>query len=134
VLLPTMASFLALAKSSAVSKASKPEEPEPSSSSSEDDAYDDDETAVDDDNYVTKTLLREPPLPPITLANLWQNVALVSSLAITIVPALAIYGGLTTKLTLPTALWSIVYYFITGLGITAGAFFCLFTLGFVPKY
>jgi stearoyl-CoA desaturase (delta-9 desaturase) len=118
-----MSSFAALAKSSAVQQAPKAEEADLSSSSYDD--TDGEETAVDDDNYVIKTLLREKPLPPITLSNLHRNIACVSTLAITIVPALAIYGGFTTKLTLPTAIWAIAYYFVTGLGITAGM--CHFT-------
>ncbi|GAA6064368.1 hypothetical protein JCM10212_004101 [Sporobolomyces blumeae] len=81
-------------------------------------------TAVDDiapdDNYVRKVLAKEKPLPPITLKTLHKNINVISTLALTVVPALAIYGALTTELKWQTAVWSVVYYFYTGLGITAG--------------
>ncbi|BGP49818.1 stearoyl-CoA 9-desaturase [Rhodotorula kratochvilovae] len=82
-------------------------------------------TAVDDgtyqdDNFVRKVLAKERPLPPITLKTLPQNINVISTLALTIVPALAIYGAFTTQLKWQTAAWSVVYYFFTGLGITAG--------------
>lgn len=93
-----------------------------------DNSYSDGEgetTAVDDgynvdDNYVRKILAKEKPLPPITWKTLPQNIQVVSTLALTIVPALAIYGALTTKLETKTFLWAVAYYFYTGLGITAG--------------
>ncbi|GAA5919031.1 hypothetical protein JCM6882_009685 [Rhodosporidiobolus microsporus] len=98
----------------------------PDSDSEHDDTDGEGETtAVDDgtyadDNYVRKVLAREKPLPPITLANLHKNINLISTLAITIVPCVAIYGALTTELKWQTAVWSVLYYFYTGLGITAG--------------
>lgn len=83
-------------------------------------------TAVDDgtyqdDNFVRKVLAKEKPLPPITLATLHKNINVISTLALTVVPALAIYGALSTPVQLKTAIWAVVYYFYTGLGITAGA-------------
>ncbi|GAA5915521.1 hypothetical protein JCM8208_007476 [Rhodotorula glutinis] len=82
-------------------------------------------TAVDDgtyqdDNFVRKVLAKERPLPPITLKTLPQNINVISTLALTVVPALAIYGAFTTQIKWQTALWSVIYYFYTGLGITAG--------------
>ncbi|GAA5955869.1 hypothetical protein JCM3765_000024 [Sporobolomyces pararoseus] len=81
-------------------------------------------TAVDDvspdDNYVRKVLAKERPLPPITLKNLHKNINVISTLALTVVPILSIYGALTTEVKWPTALWAVLYYFYTGLGITAG--------------
>ncbi|GAA6007440.1 stearoyl-CoA 9-desaturase [Rhodotorula paludigena] len=82
-------------------------------------------TAVDDgsyqdDNFVRKVLAKERPLPPITWRTLPSNINVISTLALTVVPALAIYGALTTPLKWQTALWSVIYYFFTGLGITAG--------------
>lgn len=78
-------------------------------------------TAVDDgtyqdDNYVRKVLAKERPLPPITLKTLPQNINVISTLALTVVPALAIYGAFTTQIRWQTALWSVIYYFYTGLG------------------
>ena len=45
----------------------------------------------------------------------WIHVPLL-----TITPALAIYGLLTVPIRWQTAVWSVLYYFMTGLGITAG--------------
>jgi stearoyl-CoA desaturase (delta-9 desaturase) len=44
----------------------------------------------------------------------------VSFLALTVTPALTIYGLFNVKWNTYTAIWSVVYYFVTGLGITAG--------------
>lgn len=44
----------------------------------------------------------------------------VSFLALTITPALTIYGVFNVKWNTYTAVWSVLYYFVTGLGITAG--------------
>jgi fatty-acid desaturase len=41
-------------------------------------------------------------------------------LALTVTPALTIYGLFNVKWNTYTAIWSVVYYFVTGLGITAG--------------
>ncbi|GAA5977379.1 hypothetical protein JCM10908_004958 [Rhodotorula pacifica] len=99
----------------------------PDSSDSDHDASDSEgeTTAVDDgsyndDNYVRKVLAKEKPLPPITLGNLHKNINVISTLALTVVPALAIYGAFTTPVMWQTALWAVAYYFYTGLGITAG--------------
>ncbi|KAI0342323.1 delta9-fatty acid desaturase [Trametopsis cervina] len=72
------------------------------------------------DNYVSWSLKSQKPLPPITMNNLLQNIQWVSFLVLTITPSLALYGALTVKLHWQTAVWSVIYYFITGLGITAG--------------
>ncbi|GAA6054310.1 hypothetical protein NBRC10513_006452 [Rhodotorula toruloides] len=96
--------------------------------SSDSDAASDSEgetTAVDDgtyedDNYVRKVLSKEKPLPPITWKNIHRNIQWISTLALTIVPLLSIYGAFTTPLKWQTAVWSVVYYYFTGLGITAG--------------
>lgn len=73
-----------------------------------------------DDSYVHKALAREKSLPPITWSNFHKNIQWVSFFALTLVPALTIYGLCTTQLTKATLAWSILYYFFTGLGITAG--------------
>jgi stearoyl-CoA desaturase (delta-9 desaturase) len=44
----------------------------------------------------------------------------VSFLALTITPALTIYGLFNVNWNTKTAIWSVLYYFVTGLGITAG--------------
>lgn len=92
--------------------------------SSDSDAASDSEgetTAVDDgtyedDNYVRKVLSKEKPLPPITWRNLHRNIQWISTLALTIVPLLSLYGALTTPLKWQTAVWSVIYYYFTGLG------------------
>jgi stearoyl-CoA desaturase (delta-9 desaturase) len=80
----------------------------------------DEETAVDDDNYLERTLRREKPLPPITWRTFHKEINVVSTIALTLVPALALYGALTTPLLRQTLIWAVVYYYFTGLGITAG--------------
>lgn len=70
--------------------------------------------------YVQKTLRREKPLPPITWRNFYREINFISTIALTLVPILAIYGATTTTLSRPTLIWSILYYYFTGLGITAG--------------
>ncbi|GJE88813.1 delta9-fatty acid desaturase [Phanerochaete sordida] len=72
------------------------------------------------DNYVAWTLKSQKPRPPITWDNLLQNLQWVSLAVLTITPSIAIYGFFTHKLRWETFLWSVIYYFITGLGITAG--------------
>jgi len=74
----------------------------------------------DDWNYVRRTLAKEKPLPPITLKNVHKTINWISFFVLTLVPALAFYGAATTPLTWQTAVWCVVYYFYTGLGITAG--------------
>ena len=56
----------------------------------------------------------------MTLSTLLENIQWVSFLALTVTPSLAIYGLLTTDWNTKTFVWSILYYFMTGLGITAG--------------
>ena len=57
---------------------------------------------------------------PITLSNWYQHVNWLSTTLILIVPILACIAVSFTSLKFPTAIWAIVYYFWTGLGITAG--------------
>ncbi|TPX37506.1 hypothetical protein SmJEL517_g00529 [Synchytrium microbalum] len=45
----------------------------------------------------------------------WLNVVIFI-----VTPALSLYGFYTTQLTFQTAIWAVVYYFCTGLAITAG--------------
>ncbi|KAG7529417.1 hypothetical protein FFLO_05689 [Filobasidium floriforme] len=72
------------------------------------------------DNYVTRTIETQKRLPPVTMANWHKNIQWVSFLALTVTPALTIYGLFNVKWNTYTAIWSVVYYFVTGLGITAG--------------
>lgn len=72
------------------------------------------------DNYVSATIQKQKYLPPVTWSNLIRNIQWISLLAITVTPAVAVYGVFTTPAHQKTIIWSIVYYYITGLGITAG--------------
>lgn len=72
------------------------------------------------DDYVTRTLEREPALPPVEWKNVLNEIQWVSFIVLTSTPILAVYGVFTTHLTWKTLAWSIAYYFFSGLGITAG--------------
>lgn len=81
-------------------------------------------------NDCTKTEAMKPPLPktnmpplfdqPVTSKNWTKFVNWPQAILLTVTPLIALYGILTTELTQKTLIWTIVYYFITGLGITAG--------------
>lgn len=60
------------------------------------------------------------PLPPITWSNLLSEIQWISFGAITLIPIITIYGALTVPLQTKTAIFAVLYYFFTGLGITAG--------------
>ncbi|KAI8141452.1 delta-9 desaturase [Fennellomyces sp. T-0311] len=88
-------------------------------------------TATDTIVYAyTQSEARKPPLPkqkmpplfdePTTLQNWHKHVNWVQSILLLGTPLIALYGILTTELQTKTMIWAIVYYFITGLGITAG--------------
>ncbi|KZT10376.1 delta 9-fatty acid desaturase protein [Laetiporus sulphureus 93-53] len=72
------------------------------------------------DNYVAWTIKNQKPLPPVTWSSLYKELNYLSLYVLTITPAIAIWGAFHVKLRWETALWSVIYYFITGLGITAG--------------
>lgn len=66
------------------------------------------DTASAEDNYVRKVLAKERPLPPITMKNWYREINVVSTVALTLIPILAIYGALTTEVQAKTVIWSIV--------------------------
>ncbi|KAG0199794.1 hypothetical protein BGX33_011386 [Mortierella sp. NVP41] len=78
----------------------------------------------------TTTETRRDPLlhselPPLlegglTVKNVWKNLDWKHVLGLGLTPLIALYGLLTTEIQRKTLIWSIVYYFATGLGITAG--------------
>jgi stearoyl-CoA desaturase (delta-9 desaturase) len=72
------------------------------------------------DNYVEHTLKNSQPLPPITWKNALENINWISTLALTLTPLITIYGFMTVPLQLKTAIFAVFWYFVTGLGITAG--------------
>ncbi|KAJ5584991.1 uncharacterized protein N7459_004791 [Penicillium hispanicum] len=57
---------------------------------------------------------------PMTRANWHRRVNWINTTLILIVPIFGCVLALSTTLKLPTAIWAVVYYFWTGLGITAG--------------
>ncbi|KAF8508243.1 hypothetical protein BU17DRAFT_77968 [Hysterangium stoloniferum] len=72
------------------------------------------------DNYVSHTLKTTAPLPPVTLQNFWTELNWLNVTILSITPILTIWGLYTTRLQWRTAIFSVMYYFFTGLGITAG--------------
>ena len=57
---------------------------------------------------------------PITWTNWYKHVNWLQAFILGTTPIIAIYGIATTNLVLKTAIWSGIYYFATGTGITAG--------------
>ncbi|KAK0432097.1 delta 9-fatty acid desaturase protein [Desarmillaria tabescens] len=72
------------------------------------------------DNYVQHTLTTTKPLPPISLSNVLNEINWLPFTVMTTTPIMGVIGAYYTKLRWETAIWAIVYYYITGLGITAG--------------
>ena len=68
------------------------------------------------DNYVSWTLKNQKELPPITWNNWWKELNYISCAVLTVTPAIAIWGLFNVSLQWKTFAWSIVYYYITGLG------------------
>ncbi|KAK7062736.1 stearoyl-CoA 9-desaturase [Paramarasmius palmivorus] len=72
------------------------------------------------DNYVSHVLKNTKPLPPITWSTLLGEIQWISFFAIIGTPIVGAIGARHTNLRWETFVWSVVYYFCTGLGITAG--------------
>ncbi|KAJ8496435.1 hypothetical protein ONZ45_g12446 [Pleurotus djamor] len=72
------------------------------------------------DDYVTYTLKNQKPLPPFQWANLPNELNWISFTLITLTPIIGFVGAYFTKLRWETFLFAVFYYFVTGLGITAG--------------
>jgi len=72
------------------------------------------------DNYIQRMLAKPDDLPPWRWSNILNEIQWVSTIVLTATPLLAAYGIYTTPLQAKTFAWSVVYYFLTGLGITAG--------------
>ncbi|KAG6868642.1 hypothetical protein C0993_012686 [Termitomyces sp. T159_Od127] len=72
------------------------------------------------DNYVAHTLKTQKPLPPFKWSN-WKNeINWLSFTILTVTPVIGIIGAYYVKLRWETLLFSVFYYYVTGLGITAG--------------
>jgi stearoyl-CoA desaturase (delta-9 desaturase) len=57
---------------------------------------------------------------PFTLHNWHRYVNWVNTTLILIIPFFGFVAAFYTQLRLPTAIWAVIFYFWTGLGITAG--------------
>ncbi|KAI0034196.1 delta 9-fatty acid desaturase protein [Vararia minispora EC-137] len=72
------------------------------------------------DNFVEHILKNTTSRPPITFSNVLSEINYLNLIILTAIPALSVYGACTTELRWETTVWSMLYYLITGLGITAG--------------
>ncbi|KAF5367474.1 hypothetical protein D9758_003688 [Tetrapyrgos nigripes] len=72
------------------------------------------------DNYVSYTLKNTKPLPPVTWSNLHNEINWLSTFFLTVPPLVGTIGACFVTLRWETFVWSVTYYFLTGLGITAG--------------
>ncbi|KAI0360555.1 delta 9-fatty acid desaturase protein [Trametes cingulata] len=72
------------------------------------------------DNYVSWTLKNQKERPPIGWNNWWKELNYLSLTILTVTPSIAIWGAFHVPLMWQTAVFSVFYYFFTGLGITAG--------------
>ena len=68
------------------------------------------------DNYVSWTLKNQKERPPITWDNWWRELNYLSLAVLTITPSIAIWGAFNVPLRWETAVFSVFYYFFTGLG------------------
>ena len=68
------------------------------------------------DNYVSWTLKNQKEKPAISWDNWWNELNYLSLSILTITPTIAIYGALTVPLRWQTAVFSVIYYFVTGFG------------------
>jgi len=57
---------------------------------------------------------------PWTLSNWHKHLNWLHVFILVGVPLLGLYGCFTTPVNIKTAVWAVIYYFMTGLGITAG--------------
>ncbi|CAF0981678.1 unnamed protein product [Adineta ricciae] len=71
-------------------------------------------------NYVARTLLNEPQLPPVTWSNWYKHVNWPQATLLCLEPFVALYGLFTTAFMWQTVVFTIIWYFLTGFGITAG--------------
>ncbi|KAL0958430.1 hypothetical protein HGRIS_000572 [Hohenbuehelia grisea] len=72
------------------------------------------------DNYVAYTLKTQKPLPPFDWRQWHKEINWISTALLASTPIIGLVGAYYTRLRWQTALFSVVYYFFTGLGITAG--------------
>lgn len=80
-----------------------------------------------EDNYVTRTLKNQPMLPPLDRHNWYKEMVWLNVGIIFVTPVVGLVGAYYTELRWETALFSIFYYFLTGMGEYALA------CGFIPS-
>lgn len=59
----------------------------------------------------------------VTLANWYKHVDWINVVFVAVIPLLGLVAAFSTPLLWKTGVWALVYYFLTGLGITAGESF-----------
>jgi len=69
------------------------------------------------DNYVQHTLQNTKPKPPITLSNLYKELNYLTCSILILNPIFGLIGASRTSLQWQTAVWAVIYYFVTGLGM-----------------
>ena len=70
---------------------------------------------------------------PWTLSNWHKHLNWLHVVILAGVPLLGLYGCLTAKVQIKTVVWAVIYYFMTGLGITAGNCFPSIHLRFMTN-
>ncbi|KAF9492421.1 hypothetical protein BDN71DRAFT_1451644 [Pleurotus eryngii] len=83
----------------------------------------DDEAPADidiPDNYVAYTLAHQKSLPPFQWRNWRTEISWISFCLLTLTPLIGLVGAYYTPLQRKTLLFAVFYYYVTGLGITAG--------------
>ncbi|CAF3208281.1 unnamed protein product [Rotaria sp. Silwood2] len=71
-------------------------------------------------NYVARTLLHEPELPPLTWSNWYKQVDWPKTIVLGSEPFIAFYGICTTPFVWQTLVFTFIWGWLTGLSITAG--------------
>ncbi|CAF5094626.1 unnamed protein product, partial [Rotaria sp. Silwood1] len=71
-------------------------------------------------NYVARTLLNEPELPPLTWSNWYKQVDWPKTIVIGTEPFIALYGICTTSFVWQTLGFAFIWGWLTGFGVTAG--------------
>ncbi|CAF1420309.1 unnamed protein product [Adineta ricciae] len=71
-------------------------------------------------NYVARTLLNQPELPPLTWWNWYKKIDWPKLIVLGSEPFIASYGIYSTPFMWQTALFTFIWGVLTGLGITAG--------------
>jgi stearoyl-CoA desaturase (Delta-9 desaturase) len=60
---------------------------------------------------------------PMTISNWHKHIAWVNVIFVAVIPLVGLIMTYSTPLLWKTAVWALIYYFMTGLGITAGTLF-----------